>query len=76
GLDGFVADYLSDCVLEKIIAYNIDRHGFNVVTSTDDFTLSNNVAYGNGSTGSGVRRGRGNIPSRANIRISGGAVFG
>src|SRR5690606_22601751 len=51
GLDGFVADFLSNSVFENNVAYNNDRHGFNVVTSTNDFTLANNVAYGNGSTG-------------------------
>ncbi|WP_122669584.1 M10 family metallopeptidase C-terminal domain-containing protein [Pseudomonas viridiflava] len=76
GLDGFVADYLSDSVFENNVAYNNDRHGFNVVTSTHDFTLSNNIAYGNGSTGIVVQRGSENIPSPANITITGGAVYG
>jgi len=76
GLDGFVADFLSDSVFENNIAYNNDRHGFNVVTSTHDFTLTNNVAYGNGSTGIVVQRGSENIPSPANITITGGAVYG
>lgn len=76
GLDGFVADYLVDSVFENNIAYNNDRHGFNVVTSTHDFTLSNNVAYDNGSTGIVVQRGSENIPSPANITITGGEVYG
>jgi len=76
GLDGFVADYLSDSVFENNVAYDNDRHGFNVVTSTHDFTLSNNIAYGNGSTGIVVQRGSENIPSPANITITGGAVYG
>ncbi len=76
GLDGFVADYLSDSVFENNVAYNNDRHGFNVVTSTHDFTLSNNTAYGNGSTGIVVQRGSENIPSPANITITGGEVYG
>jgi len=76
GLDGFVADYLSDSVFENNIAYNNDRHGFNVVTSTHDFTLSNNVAYNNGSTGIVIQRGSENIPSPANITITGGEVYG
>ncbi|WP_426142880.1 M10 family metallopeptidase C-terminal domain-containing protein [Pseudomonas sp. DWP3-1-2] len=75
GLDGFVADFLTDSVFENNIAYNNDRHGFNVVTSTHDFTLSNNIAYGNGSTGIVVQRGSENIPSPANITITGGAVY-
>ncbi|HEX8594626.1 MAG TPA: glycosyl hydrolase family 28-related protein [Pseudomonas sp.] len=76
GLDGFVADFLSDSVFENNIAYNNDRHGFNVVTSTHDFTLSNNNAYDNGSTGIVVQRGSENIPSPANVTITGGAVYG
>ena len=76
GLDGFVADFLSDSVFQNNIAYNNDRHGFNVVTSTHDFTLSNNVAYENGSTGIVVQRGSENIPSPTNITITGGAVYG
>ncbi|WP_024695869.1 glycosyl hydrolase family 28-related protein [Pseudomonas syringae] len=75
GLDGFVADYLSDSVFENNVAFNNDRHGFNVVTSTHDFTLSNNVSYGNGSTGIVVQRGSENIASPANITITGGAVY-
>ncbi|MEG5263024.1 putative Ig domain-containing protein [Pseudomonas sp. JDS28PS106] len=76
GLDGFVADFLSDSIFENNIAYDNDRHGFNVVTSTHDFTLSNNVAYGNGGGGIVVQRGSENIPSPANITITGGEVYG
>ena len=76
GLDGFVADYLTDSVFENNIAYDNDRHGFNVVTSTHDFALVNNVSYGNGSTGIVVQRGSENIPSPNNVTITGGAVYG
>lgn len=76
GLDGFVADFLSDSIFENNIAYDNDRHGFNVVTSTHDFTLSNNVAYGNGGGGIVVQRGSENIPSPGNITITGGEVYG
>ncbi|RRV10121.1 mannuronan epimerase [Pseudomonas sp. v388] len=76
GLDGFVADFLSDSSFENNIAYDNDRHGFNVVTSTHDFTLSNNVAYGNGGGGIVVQRGSENIPSPSNITITGGEVYG
>jgi len=62
GLDGFVADFLSNSTFENNVAYDNDRHGFNVVTSTHDFTLSNNVAYGNGGGGIVVQRGSENIP--------------
>lgn len=76
GLDGFVADFLSDSTFENNVAYDNDRHGFNVVTSTHDFTLSNNVAYNNGGSGIVVQRGSEDIPSPSNITITGGEVYG
>src|SRR3990170_4170968 len=39
GLDGFVADFIVDGVYRNNIAYNNDRHGFNVTTSTTDLIL-------------------------------------
>ena len=76
GLDGFVADFLSDSTFENNVAYDNDRHGFNVVTSTHDFTLTNNVAYNNGGNGIVVQRGSEDIPSPSNITITGGEVYG
>jgi parallel beta-helix repeat protein len=76
GLDGYVADFLSDSTFENNVAYDNDRHGFNVVTSTHDFTLTNNVAYNNGGNGIVVQRGSENIPSPSNITITGGEVYG
>ncbi|GLZ87449.1 mannuronan epimerase [Metapseudomonas resinovorans] len=76
GLDGFVADFLSDSTFENNVAYDNDRHGFNIVTSTHDFTLTNNVAYNNGGTGMVVQRGSEDIPSPSNITITGGEVYG
>jgi parallel beta-helix repeat protein len=76
GLDGFVADFLSDSTFENNVAYDNDRHGFNVVTSTHDFTMTNNVAYNNGGNGIVVQRGSENIPSPSNITITGGEVYG
>ncbi|KRA96200.1 mannuronan epimerase [Pseudomonas sp. Root68] len=76
GLDGFVADFLSDSTFENNVAYDNDRHGFNIVTSTHDFTLTNNVAYNNGGTGIVVQRGSEDIPSPSNITITGGEVYG
>ncbi|PQP03831.1 mannuronan epimerase [Pseudomonas frederiksbergensis] len=76
GLDGFVADFLSNSTFENNVAYDNDRHGFNVVTSTHDFTLTNNVAYSNGGNGIVVQRGSENIPSPSNITITGGQVYG
>ncbi|MDR8362777.1 M10 family metallopeptidase C-terminal domain-containing protein [Pseudomonas sp. JL3] len=76
GLDGFVADFLSDSTFENNIAYDNDRHGFNIVTSTHDFTLTNNVAYNNGGNGIVIQRGSEDIPSPTNITITGGEVYG
>ncbi|NWC09397.1 right-handed parallel beta-helix repeat-containing protein [Pseudomonas agarici] len=76
GLDGFVADFLSASTFENNVAYDNDRHGFNVVTSTHDFTLTNNVAYDNGGNGIVVQRGGEDIPSPNHITISGGAMYG
>ncbi|MFC0709363.1 right-handed parallel beta-helix repeat-containing protein, partial [Azorhizophilus paspali] len=75
GLDGFVADYLIDSVFENNVAYNNDRHGFNVVTSTHDFTLSNNVAYGNGGAGLTIQRGSEDLAQPTDILIDGGAYY-
>lgn len=76
GLDGFVADFLSNSTFENNVAYDNDRHGFNIVTSTHDFTLTNNVAYSNGGNGIVVQRGSEDIPSPSNITITGGEVYG
>ena len=76
GLDGFVADFLSNSTFENNVAYDNDRHGFNVVTSTHDFTMTNNVAYDNGGNGIVVQRGSEDIPSPRNITITGGEVYG
>ncbi|WP_426154355.1 right-handed parallel beta-helix repeat-containing protein, partial [Pseudomonas sp. DC3000-4b1] len=76
GLDGFVADYMIDTKYVNNVAYDNDRHGFNVVTSTNDFTMTGNVAYGNGGNGIVVQRGSENIPSPHDIVIEGGSVYG
>ncbi|WP_460427392.1 glycosyl hydrolase family 28-related protein, partial [Azotobacter armeniacus] len=75
GLDGFVADYQINGVFENNVSYNNDRHGFNVVTSTHDFTLTNNVAYGNGGVGLVVQRGSYDVSHPYNILIDGGAYY-
>ncbi|TFZ33622.1 right-handed parallel beta-helix repeat-containing protein, partial [Pseudomonas syringae] len=76
GLDGFVADYLSYSVFENNVPYDNDRHGFNVGTSTHDFTLSNNVAYGTRRTGIVAQRGRETRPSPPNHTTPRGAAYG
>lgn len=76
GLDGFVADYLVNSSFVNNTSYGNDRHGFNVVTSTTDFTMRDNTAYSNGSTGIVLQRGDEDIPSPNDILISGGSVYG
>ncbi|WP_426152978.1 M10 family metallopeptidase C-terminal domain-containing protein [Pseudomonas sp. DC3000-4b1] len=76
GLDGFVADYLVNSSFVNNTAYGNDRHGFNVVTSTNDFTMRDNDAYNNGSTGIVLQRGDEDIPAPNDIVISGGSVYG
>ncbi len=75
GLDGFVADYLIDSTFINNVAYDNDRHGFNIVTSTNSFSLVDNVAYGNSGGGIVVQRGSEDIPSPTDITITGGAVY-
>lgn len=76
GLDGFVADYLIDSTFRNNLAYDNDRHGFNVVTTTHDLALLNNVSHDNGGGGIVVQRGSENIPSPYHISIEGGEVYG
>ncbi|PVZ19510.1 parallel beta-helix repeat (two copies) [Pseudomonas sp. URIL14HWK12:I9] len=76
GLDGFVADYQIDGRFVNNVAYDNDRHGFNIVTSTHDFELVDNVAYANGGAGIVVQRGSEDRALVDNILISGGAVYG
>jgi parallel beta-helix repeat protein len=68
-LDGFVADYIVGGTYINNVAYDNDRHGFNVCTSSQNVVISNNVAYGNGSTGAVVQRGTENIPVPVGITI-------
>jgi hypothetical protein len=80
GLDGFVADYVIDGQYEGNVAYNNDRHGFNITTTTNDFLMLNNIAYGNGGGATGgsgiiVQRGSEDIPGPSNIVISGGEYY-
>ncbi len=75
GLDGFVADFQIGGIFENNIAYGNDRHGFNIVTSTNDFVLKDNVAYDNGSTGFVFQRGSYDIPFVTNVQMIGGAAY-
>ncbi|HYE51486.1 MAG TPA: right-handed parallel beta-helix repeat-containing protein, partial [Azospirillaceae bacterium] len=75
GLDGFVADFMIDSVFRDNIAYNNDRHGFNVTTSTTNFRLENNTAYRNGGSGIEIQRGSENIPWPTGIAVVGGRYY-
>jgi parallel beta-helix repeat protein len=87
GLDGFVADGVIRGTYENNVAYNNDRHGFNIQNASTDITLENNIAYDNGSGATGgagivVQRGdiqRDDEPEIAhvtNVRIIGGEYYG
>jgi hypothetical protein len=76
GLDGFVADYIIESVYRNNVAYDNDRHGFNVVTSSHDVRFENNQSYQNGSAGFVVQRGSENIPWAHDIEIIGGKYYG
>ena len=69
GKDGFVADYIIDGEYRNNVAYNNDRHGFNITTTSNDFIIHNNEAYDNGSTGAVVQRGNFDIPTPFNVVI-------
>jgi hypothetical protein len=70
GTDGFVADYIIDGVYRRNIAIGNGRHGFNIVTTSNDFVLEDSVAQGNGGSGLVVQRGDEAIASPHNIRIA------
>lgn len=57
--DGFIADFTVNAVYENNVAFENDRHGFNVVTHSNNTVLKNNVAYENGENGIVVQRGGG-----------------
>lgn len=75
GLDGFTLDYQINAVITDNIAYNNDRHGFNIVTSSHDVVLTDNIAYSNGDNGIIVQRGSDDIPVPTNIIINGGEYY-
>jgi Ca2+-binding RTX toxin-like protein len=64
GLDGFVADDIVGGVFRDNIAYDNDRHGFNITTSSTNILLENDIAYGNGT---GATGGAGLVVQRSDI---------
>lgn len=81
GKDGFVADYVVNGLYRNNIAYDNDRHGFNITTSSHDITLENNIAYDNGGAGLVTQRadifpeGQNDIPWPTNITVIGGEYY-
>ncbi len=75
GLDGFTLDFQIGAHLSNDVAYNNDRHGFNIVTSSHDDVLTDCTAYNNGGDGIIVQRGSDNIPVPDNITIKGGSFY-
>ncbi len=86
GKDGFVADYVVGGVYKNNIAYDNDRHGFNIQNSSSDILLENNIAYDNGHGATGgagivVQRsdifpeGENTIPWVTDVRIVGGEYY-
>lgn len=69
GTDGFVADYIINGVYKRNLAIGNGRHGFNIVTTSNNFILEDSVAQGNGGAGLVVQRGDEAIPSPHNMRI-------
>lgn len=57
--DGFVADFVVNAVYENNVAYANDRHGFNVVTHSNNVLLENNISYDNAQQGIVLQRGSG-----------------
>lgn len=75
GIDGFTLDFQINGRVENCVAYENDRHGFNIVTSSHDILLLNNIAHDNGGDGIIVQRGSEDVPVPYNIIIRGGSVY-
>ena len=73
GTDGFTLDGQYNATLTNDIAYDNGRHGFNIVTSSNNVTLNNVTAYGNGEDGVMVQRGSNDVPVPFNVVINGGS---
>lgn len=76
GLDGFVADYIVGGEYRNNVAYDNDRHGFNVVTTTQHFLMDGNDAHGNGEAGIRIQQGTADILMPHDIVVRGGEVYG
>jgi parallel beta-helix repeat protein len=81
GLDGFVADYIVGGTYKNNVAYDNDRHGFNIQNATSQLVLENNKAYDNGAGGLTIQRGdivpagHTTIPWVTDIKVIGGEYY-
>jgi Ca2+-binding RTX toxin-like protein len=75
-IDGFTLDYQVDGAFIGNVAVNNDRHGFNIVTTTNDCVFTDNTSHDNGGAGIVVQRGSENIPGPHNLLIEGGEIYG
>lgn len=65
--DGFAVDGISNGVVRGCISYNNDRHGFNVITSSKNVILDQNIAYENNSNGFTIQNGSSDIQITASM---------
>jgi parallel beta-helix repeat protein len=59
--DGFAVDGVISGVVRGCISYNNIRHGFNVITSSRNVILDQNIAYENSSNGFTIQNGSSDI---------------
>lgn len=55
--DGFTLDGIVDGVIRGCIAYNNDRHGFNIITNSNNLVIGQCIAHNNGVNGFTIQNG-------------------
>ena len=75
GLDGFVADYQIEGYYIGNEAYGNDRHGLNIVTSSNHSYFADHLVYDNGGNGVTVNRGSTDILWPSFNLIDGGESY-
>jgi len=73
--DGFVLDHVMTSTFRRNYSHDNDRHGFNLVTSTSQVTLSDSRALGNGGTGLMAQNGAHDVVVQA-CELTGNALQG
>ncbi|MEO1281746.1 MAG: right-handed parallel beta-helix repeat-containing protein, partial [Pseudomonadota bacterium] len=76
GVDGFVLDRIVGAEISNNESYENGRHGFNVVTTSQNILFENNSSHDNGGAGYVVQRGSELIESPSGITFSGGESYG